>query len=122
LGGPPRKPFDGINKGSGLIEAASTPPVDPLSVPGLEDEKKSEESATIKGVDESAAKGKKKGAPAPAWTPGSPLFVGGFSAGHPQGAQFAFGDGSVRFLGNTTSGTLLKQLGNRADGKILDEF
>ena len=51
---------------------------------------------------------------------GTPGFVGGFSSNHPGGANFAFGDGSVRFLKNTMSGGTFGLLANRADGEILD--
>ena len=47
------------------------------------------------------------------------LEVGGFSSRHPGGANFAFGDGSVRFLKNTISPEILKYLGNRADGELV---
>ena len=50
--------------------------------------------------------------------------VGGFSSKHPGGANFGFGDGSVRFLKNTISPKILILLGNRADGDLLssDQF
>jgi prepilin-type N-terminal cleavage/methylation domain-containing protein/prepilin-type processing-associated H-X9-DG protein len=44
--------------------------------------------------------------------------VGGFGSFHPGGAQFAMGDGSVRFLGETIDDTTLLQLGHRADGRL----
>jgi len=50
--------------------------------------------------------------------PGS-LAVGGFSSYHTGGGNFAFGDGSVRFLSLSIEEGLLRQLGNRADGEIL---
>ena len=52
--------------------------------------------------------------------PGS-LQVGGFSSYHTGGANFAFADGSVRFLSYSIKEELLKQLGNRADGELLVE-
>jgi prepilin-type N-terminal cleavage/methylation domain-containing protein/prepilin-type processing-associated H-X9-DG protein len=47
--------------------------------------------------------------------------VGGFSSFHPGGSQFAFGDGSVRFLSETTKPELYRQLANRADGELMLE-
>lgn len=100
---------------------AGAAPADPLDVPGLESDKKPPEpAATIKGVDETTVgKGKAAGL---AVTVGGPLYVGGFSSAHPQGAQFAFGDGSVRYLSQMTSATVLQQLGHRADGKLTPDF
>ncbi|HET6879461.1 MAG TPA: DUF1559 domain-containing protein [Pirellulales bacterium] len=49
------------------------------------------------------------------------LVVGGFESNHPGGAQAAFVDGSVHFLNESMSPTVLSQLGHRADGKLLDE-
>ncbi len=54
----------------------------------------------------------------PANGPGSPMFVGGFGSVHPAGAQFAMGDGSVRFLSSTIAATALTKLGSRADGQL----
>ncbi|MHB1036494.1 MAG: DUF1559 domain-containing protein [Pirellulales bacterium] len=48
------------------------------------------------------------------------LRVGGFGSFHPGGVLFSFGDGSVHFLSENIDATLLQQLGNRADGKLLD--
>ncbi len=47
-------------------------------------------------------------------------FVGGFSSRHPGGANFLFGDGSVRFLKNTISPSILILLGSRSDGEYID--
>jgi prepilin-type N-terminal cleavage/methylation domain-containing protein/prepilin-type processing-associated H-X9-DG protein len=51
--------------------------------------------------------------------PGTPSFVGGTSSRHPGGANFAFGDGSVRFLKSSLTVGILRLLANRADGEIL---
>lgn len=59
--------------------------------------------------------------PLGAATPASPTTVGGFSSAHPGGAQFALGDGSVRFLSMTITRTILQQLAHRNDGKLLDD-
>jgi prepilin-type N-terminal cleavage/methylation domain-containing protein len=48
-------------------------------------------------------------------------YVGGFGSQHSGGVVvFVFGDGSVHVLAGTISPDLLKQLGHRADGKLLD--
>jgi prepilin-type N-terminal cleavage/methylation domain-containing protein/prepilin-type processing-associated H-X9-DG protein len=52
----------------------------------------------------------------------SGTFVGGFSSYHPGGAQFAFGDGSVRLLSESIDRETFQQLGNRADGKLIPKF
>ncbi len=55
--------------------------------------------------------------------PGDPLLaVGGFGSTHPGGAQFALGDGSVRFLTATIDFRLYLQLGHRADREMLGSF
>jgi prepilin-type N-terminal cleavage/methylation domain-containing protein len=51
--------------------------------------------------------------------PGSPLFVGGFGSMHPIGAQFAIGDGSVRFISDTVTPAIFQEYGHRADGKLI---
>lgn len=51
----------------------------------------------------------------------SPEFVGGFGSNHPGGSIFAFGDGSVRYLKETTNSFVLRCLGNRADGEAFDD-
>jgi prepilin-type processing-associated H-X9-DG protein len=76
------------------------------------------------------------GSPAPgdAAAPGSPAangtaaaaaddtarFVGSYSSRHPGGANFTFGDGSVRFLKSTITREVFRLLSNRADGEIID--
>jgi prepilin-type N-terminal cleavage/methylation domain-containing protein/prepilin-type processing-associated H-X9-DG protein len=45
--------------------------------------------------------------------------VGGFSSYHPGGANFVFGDGSVRFLKTTIATNVLQRLANRNDGQLL---
>ena len=52
----------------------------------------------------------------------SPRFVGGFGSAHPgRGANFAFGDGSVRFLKQTIERSVYRRLGHRADGEPIDD-
>jgi len=58
--------------------------------------------------------------PADAAPAGDPtLVVGGFVSHHAGGVNFAFGDGSVRFVPDTISMSVLQQLAHRADGKLL---
>ena len=47
-------------------------------------------------------------------------FVGGFGSRHPGGANFLFGDGSVRFMKSSISSRVFHLLGNRADGEPID--
>jgi len=49
------------------------------------------------------------------------LVVGGFESRHPQGAQFAFGDGSVRFLDEMIDLAVYRWMGHRADGELIDD-
>ena len=53
--------------------------------------------------------------------PGS-LFVGGFGSNHLGGSNFAFADGSTRFIPHNIDKTTLQRLGNRADGEIMNPF
>ena len=49
------------------------------------------------------------------------LFVGGFGSSHATVTNFLFGDGAVRPISNDIEPAILQQLGNRADGKLLEE-
>jgi prepilin-type N-terminal cleavage/methylation domain-containing protein/prepilin-type processing-associated H-X9-DG protein len=49
------------------------------------------------------------------------LIVGGFGSAHSSVCNFLFGDGAVRSVSKSISPAVLKQLGNRADGKLLTE-
>ena len=51
-----------------------------------------------------------------------PNVVGGFGSWHTGGAQFALGDGSVRFLSENIEKDLYESLGKRADGTLPVEF
>ena len=55
-----------------------------------------------------------------AYAPTSELVGGGFSSLHTGGANFAFGDGSIRFLSQSISPILYQKLGNRHEGQMLD--
>ncbi len=54
-------------------------------------------------------------------TPKNPTPVGGFSSHHPGGANFCFADGSVRFLKESLSASMLQNLMNRSGGELLYE-
>jgi prepilin-type N-terminal cleavage/methylation domain-containing protein/prepilin-type processing-associated H-X9-DG protein len=49
------------------------------------------------------------------------LRVGGFGSFHKGGANFIFGDGSVRFISQTIAPSVYRFLGHRADGEMLEE-
>tara|TARA_R110002072_G_scaffold303099_1_gene493381 strand:+ start:67058 stop:67930 length:873 start_codon:yes stop_codon:yes gene_type:complete len=51
-----------------------------------------------------------------------PNIVGGFGSWHTGGAQFALGDGSVRFLSENIEKELFESLGKRSDGTLPVEF
>ncbi len=52
----------------------------------------------------------------------APTFVGGFGSTHPgKGANFGFGDGSVRFLRQTIDPAVYQRLGHRCDREAIDD-
>jgi hypothetical protein len=51
-----------------------------------------------------------------------PAVVGGFGSWHFGGAQFALGDGSVRFLSENIDKLVYESLGKRADGTLPVDF
>lgn len=53
--------------------------------------------------------------------PTNPTAVGGFESYHVSGVNFAFGDGSIRFIHNTIDIQVYQRLGHRADGQLLSE-
>jgi len=53
--------------------------------------------------------------------PKAPLAVGGFGSFHPGGANFGLADGSVTFIADSISKGVYQALGNRKDGKIIDD-
>jgi prepilin-type N-terminal cleavage/methylation domain-containing protein/prepilin-type processing-associated H-X9-DG protein len=54
--------------------------------------------------------------------PQTPSTVGGFGSTHTGGAQFAFGDGSVKFLSENIDWELYRYLAHRADGELTPDF
>jgi prepilin-type N-terminal cleavage/methylation domain-containing protein len=107
--------FTGPNALPGPIVGGTTPdPIDFGPIPGLEDSEPAPEDVPV---------GEAAAPPGPvartAVLPGSPLFVGGFSSRHPSGAQFALGDGSVRFIPTSVPPTVFQEYGHRADGKLI---
>ena len=51
-----------------------------------------------------------------------PLIVGGFGSQHTGGVNFVFADGSMHFISHNIDVKTYSQLGNRADGEILNSF
>jgi prepilin-type N-terminal cleavage/methylation domain-containing protein/prepilin-type processing-associated H-X9-DG protein len=52
----------------------------------------------------------------------TPTFVGGFGSTHEgNGANFGFGDGSVRFVRQTIDPVVYQRLGHRCDGETIDD-
>ena len=49
-------------------------------------------------------------------------YVGGPSSAHTGGYHVVLGDGSVRFISQNVSLPVLRNLANRADGEMLDDF
>src|SRR5262245_34386172 len=93
----------------------STEPLAPGAVPMLDEFDPAEgliipsgDAAAAAPATEPAAAGEPAAAPVALKKiiPGSPLFVGGFGSVHPNTANFALGDGSVRVLTKGTSGTI----------------
>jgi len=52
----------------------------------------------------------------------APKTVHGFSSYHWGGANFALGDGSVRFISENIEPEVYSHLGNRHDGQLLSDF
>ena len=75
--------------------------------------------ATLRNTGSIAGRTTRNGA-IPITSNNSLLLVGGFSSSHTGGANFAFGDGSIRFLSQSISPALFQKFGNRHDGLMLD--
>jgi prepilin-type N-terminal cleavage/methylation domain-containing protein/prepilin-type processing-associated H-X9-DG protein len=95
----------GVNRPSFL-------PVSPVPNAVLEDDADETEAATGK------AKGKSGVVKKPE-APADP--VGGFGSYHSGGSNFAFGDGSVRFLKQSITPRVYQLLANRSDGEMISE-
>jgi prepilin-type N-terminal cleavage/methylation domain-containing protein len=75
----------------------------------------------VGGITESDSSNEERGAKKLALsvvTKNPALAVGGFGSQHPGGAQFAIGDGSVRFCSQTIDPIVFLRLGHRADGQL----
>jgi prepilin-type N-terminal cleavage/methylation domain-containing protein/prepilin-type processing-associated H-X9-DG protein len=62
-----------------------------------------------------------EGTPPPLPDPANPRLVGGFASRHSGGANFAFGDGAVRFLTSGINRAIFRRLAARADGEMIDD-
>lgn len=76
--------------------------------------------ATLRNTGTPLADFNRRGTPPP--PPPGPAEVGGFGSWHGRGANFAFGDGQVRFLSRETLPAILQRLGHRSDGGLPVEF
>lgn len=72
--------------------------------------------STLRNAGTSFLDGRYRAGP-PVWG-GTLAEVGGFASAHLEGVQFAFGDGSVRFLHDSVDLKLLQQLAHRCDGQL----
>jgi prepilin-type processing-associated H-X9-DG protein len=68
-----------------------------------------------------AAKQLAAGWPIVGGLPTNPKAIGGFESFHDGGVNFAFGDGSVRFIAETIDTDVYQRLGHRADGQLMSE-
>ena len=81
----------------------------------VEETEQTEEPA----VEETAVEDGGEGPAEEAVVTGPILPIGGFSSPHPGGSQFAFGDGHVEYLSESLDQKVYRQMGSRADGKLL---
>ncbi len=77
-------------------------------------------SASLTAEKAAEEEAKATGKPIPKKKPEAPADpVGGFGSYHAGGSNFAFGDGSVRFLKQSITPRVYQLLGNRADGEMI---
>jgi hypothetical protein len=112
-------PINWMTRRNGLPMPGDVNPVAPNDlepIPGLDDFESTAEQP----------EGVAPAGPAPAGKlaamPGNALFVGGFGSEHPGGVLFAVGDGSTRFMSESTSPAVMQQAAHRADGKLPVDF
>jgi prepilin-type N-terminal cleavage/methylation domain-containing protein/prepilin-type processing-associated H-X9-DG protein len=108
-------PVNSLTFNTGLPRPGSSKaeiPLPPDAIPELDETPVAPEEPAIPAAPGAAPGG------AAAVMPGNPLWVGGFGSTHPGGAQFAMGDGSVRFIPQSMAPAVLAQFANRADGKL----
>jgi prepilin-type N-terminal cleavage/methylation domain-containing protein/prepilin-type processing-associated H-X9-DG protein len=100
-------------------DTSTSPAENPAATPAAQAEKPvTEDPAKLSPREE--AKIAAQASPGQTATPGT-LVVGGFDSFHPSGTNFAFGDGSLRYISNSINTQVYQQLGHRADGKLLSE-
>ena len=56
------------------------------------------------------------------WNPNNWNYSWGFRSRHPGGAQFLFGDGSVKLLSKSINHTTYQRLGGKADGNVTGDY
>jgi prepilin-type N-terminal cleavage/methylation domain-containing protein/prepilin-type processing-associated H-X9-DG protein len=93
------------NTGSPILAIFRTLTPSPSSANAVEDE----------SVDAAGKGAARKAAEDPA------ARVGGFGSRHPGGANFCFGDGSVKFIKSSVNARIFRLLGNRSDGELLSD-
>jgi prepilin-type processing-associated H-X9-DG protein len=89
-----------------LRNAASPPNADRIRIPLMP-------STSVEDVDSAAASSSAASATVDP--------VGGFSSFHTGGVNFAFGDGSVRFVKNSVNLGVFRLLASRADGQLISD-
>jgi hypothetical protein len=112
-------PLDETMLDDGPHRYAPMPGQEPVEMPAVAEKTADVEKPAATETGESVEKTAEPEKPAEAKTY-SDLYVGGFGSYHPYGVNFLFGDGAVHFTSIDIDLKLLEQLGNRADGKLLE--